>query len=344
MPQDTTCLKFPGRTYVQKTDPSLTQKDWDPNSTSIPQWTATAPYCVPGKPCNPQGCGCPVNLFNSYGIDTGNAQLVGCGNCQGGDSSWNCCGCCVQAWEPNNKSKCCDPVPNDEQKSSLYCDPAWCPFSPACIEEPVTVNYCQANLTDPQCQEACKAFSSESLISQAPTWCNGFVKQYCQLRKTQSTNSGNEMSPTDKTVCACSLHNTSSDECLWPDCVKSSDGYTWKTVDQYKHIKDTTYCSTQCKNIKASVAAGSTTSGVNAATYAQVCSSEPLPPVDTGNGTTNTELSDFLKKVPIYAWVILFLLILLPALYWLFKPDDPSPSPSSPSSPSSSPSPSSPST
>lgn len=125
LPQDLTCLNFPGRKYVQKSDDSLTQKPWeddqdDPilalNFAAPPNWTASAPYCVKGQPCNGQGCSCPTSLFSSQGLDTGDAQLIGCGNCSGG-TNWECCSCCVQSWWPGNKSKCCDPTPNDEKKA-----------------------------------------------------------------------------------------------------------------------------------------------------------------------------------------------------------------------------------
>jgi len=178
--------------------------------------------------------------------------------------------CCVTSWNQQNKSKCCDPVSNDLTNDAIQCDPNWCPFSPECINDPVTASYCQNNPTDNNCKSTCLQYVQNP--DSAPSWCAAFIPNYC---KAKSPN-GQNLSPDDQTLCACSMHKTAADECLVNTCVNAASGSTWITTAQRQNQKDATYCYKQCQNIAQSVANES--SFLNGVTFRELCSEVTLPP------------------------------------------------------------------
>ena len=249
---------------------------------AFPQWT----YVI-GMSGKDQGCDCsgPINQYpgTSWG---------GCGDCSGG--GWDCCGCCIKEWNPQNKADCCDPVTNTIQSSGIQCDPSWCPWSNSCVSEETDVktldrykNYCMSNLTNTTCMSTCMQYASSELIDKAPSWCNEFIQNYCASKSKNSAT----MSAADATLCGCSMNTTISDECLFPTCRLSTDGQTWKTATQYQHINDPNYCSNQCKSIQGGVING--TASINVSQYNTVCGNVPLPATTTpGQGNQGTSPSD----------------------------------------------------
>jgi hypothetical protein len=178
--------------------------------------------------------------------------------------------CCVSSWNQNNKSKCCDPVSNDLTNDSIACDPAFCPFSPDCINDPVTSTYCLANPTDATCRSNCLNFLNNT--DNAPTWCTTFIPAYCKAK----SDNGQQLSPEDESLCACLMNKTPADECLLDSCVNSPSGSTWLTSKQQKNRSDASYCFQQCKNIAQAVA--NETAPINSIMFQKVCSEVTLPP------------------------------------------------------------------
>jgi len=278
MAQDLTCInsKYPGRRYTNKdtlTPDGHSDPGWGNGDGygAFPQWT----YVI-GMSGKDQGCNCGGPESSYPGTSWG-----GCGDCSGG--GWDCCGCCIKSWSTNNKSPCCDPTVSPAnttfQNSGLNCDPAWCPWSPQCLADPITEKYCKTNPTDATCLATCMNYASAATVADAPAWCNGFVPTYC---RTQSASAAG-LSDADQTICACSLAMTPSDECLWPACNLAPDGQTWKTAAQYANAALPTYCQTECQNIRPSVIAND--GQINRTQYLQVCGDVPLPSGGTGSGS-----------------------------------------------------------
>ena len=294
MSQDLTCLHFPGRNYIQKENLKQGYTNWgnfsdknadNPGFNFFPEWTTYKGYCHPTGQCEGSQCDCRPETLNNFGLaDLGGAVWKGYGDCSGGSSSWWCCGCAIMSWDqdPYNKSQCCDPAGSPIQGSAVHCETGWCPFSPQCLVDPVTITYCKTHPTDAKCLGTCMNYATSETHADAPVWCNAFIETYCQKKSDKGTKSVSEMSDADATICACLLHHTPSDECLWPQCTFSPDGQSWKTADQYKNIADPNYCTSKCKGIAASVVAK--TGSINTSQYAQVCGNDPLPTPPGGGG------------------------------------------------------------
>jgi hypothetical protein len=271
------CLNFGSRKYVSKDNVSglnktgfnSTNPDYGPNYNAVPQMTVT--YMHPPWGANGDYSGWTASesesgLCGAESTDYPGTTFLGCGDCSGG-TGWKYCSCCITQWNLQNKAKCCDPVANDDQNNAMLCDPEWCPFSPACINDSVTATYCQSNLNDNVCKSTCI-----NNMENAPTWCTNFVQSYCQ---SKSAN-GQQLSPQDQILCACSMHKTSADECLLDSCVNASTGATWLTSVQKRNQTDATYCFQQCKNIAQAVA--NETAPINSIEFQKVCSEVTLPP------------------------------------------------------------------
>ena len=291
--QDLTCLHFPGRNYTPKENLKPGYTNWgnfsdknadDPGFNFFPEWTTYQGYCHLTGQCEGSHCDCRPETLNNFGLaDLGGAVWKGYGDCSGG-RSWGCCGCAIMSWnqDPYNKSQCCDPAGSPIQGSAVHCETGWCPFSPQCLVDPVTITYCKTHPTDAKCLGTCMNYATSETHADAPVWCNAFIETYCQKKSDKGTKSVSEMSDADATICACLLNQTSSDECLWPQCTFSPDGQSWKTADQYKNIADPNYCTSKCKGIAASVVAK--TGSINTSQYAQVCGNDPLPTPPGGGG------------------------------------------------------------
>lgn len=289
---------------------------------------------------NPTGAG----SGGSWGgtPDTSGATWKGCADCHGGNSSWDCCGCCISSWNPANKENCCNPTPSvpSNQNPSWYCDPNWCPWSDACLVTDSTKAYCTSHPTDPQCVASCMQFATSDTVGNAPSWCESFISNYCHIKN----NSSSPITDADKTICACSLKMTSSDECLWSECQLAPNGQTWKTPQQYKNINDPNYCTTECKNIMGAVE--QKTAPINTSQYTQVCGNVPLPGNGGGGGGGNnggqswsdwfeslpSNLSDWFESLPTYMYaiigIIIFIIIIVVIRYLFYSKPKPKPSPS----------------
>lgn len=185
---------------------------------------------------NGNECDCLDSVVRANGFpDTGNATWVGCGDCHGG-TNWACCGCCIQSWDKNNKSECCDPVPNSKQTSSVHCDPNWCPFSQSCEQELVTSRYCLNNVDDPNCFNICAKYNDKTSADNGtrPDWCDAFMGNYCR-RHGQDTAATEDL-------CACLGKVTPADECVWPACTNGSS--SWMSKNQYSRLDSG--CGTIC--------------------------------------------------------------------------------------------------
>jgi hypothetical protein len=262
----------------------------------------------------------------SYGgtPDTSGAKWQGCGKCQPSseDAHWDCCGCCISSWNPINKENCCNPIPSvpSNQNPSWYCDPNWCPWSDSCLSTESTKNYCLSHPTDTNCLSVCMNFATSNTVGNAPSWCQAFMSNYCST-KSANDPSMNNASTADKTICACSLHMTPSDECLWPQCKLSPDGQTWRTPQQYSNANDPDYCTKQCKNISGAVE--NKTGGLSASQYNQVCGNVPLPGVGGSGGSGNDKssgqswsdwfksLPDWFSSLPVYYYVIIGVILFI---------------------------------
>ena len=272
------CVNFGTRKYISKDDPSITQHggwtstngDFASNYNAVPQFTVAyeTPANANGQ-WTPSGegatglCGAEKSAFPG-------TNFVGCGDCSGGGDKYKYCTCCISAWNPNNKTQCCDPAGNSLQNDAMSCDPSWCPFSASCINDPVTSDYCKTNTTDANCLANCINFIGNP--DKAPSWCSAFVEEYCTAKSANNQT----LSPQDQNLCACATHQTAADECLLLTCVDAPTGTFWLTAEQRKNQTDPTYCFQQCKNIAQSVA--NETSTMNSDIFAKLCSEVTLPP------------------------------------------------------------------
>jgi hypothetical protein len=258
------CLAYGTRKYVSNVS-MKNPIDLDEFSL-IPSMTATY-----GQPTPMQSGDNPNWQFSSCKQESyPNTNFVACGSSGDYTSTFMFSACCVTSWDQTNKSKCCDPSSNALTNDSVACDPAFCPFSPACVDDPVTSTYCQANPTDADCLSNCTSFINDT--SKAPAWCTTFVPEYCQAKSANNQ----QLSLQDSSLCACLTNQTSVDECFLETCVDAPSGTAWLTSAQLKHQADPTYCGQQCKNIAQAVA--NETYPMNSVTYLKVCSEVPLPP------------------------------------------------------------------
>ena len=138
------------------------------------------------------------------------------------------------------------------------------------MNESVTATYCESNLNNNVCKSNCMNFINN--VDNAPTWCTNFMQSYCN---SKSAN-GQQLSSEDQILCACSMHETSADECLLDSCVNAPTGSTWLTSTQKKNQTDATYCFQQCKNIAQAVA--NETAPINSIVFEKLCPEVALPP------------------------------------------------------------------
>lgn len=298
--------KYPKRNYRLKSQ--VSQKNptgWgetgpegdNPTYASFPEWTYLVGYDE-GHHCD---CSlqtlhnmAPQNALKNDGGDGGKAVWKGCGDCTGG-SHWGCCGCCIMKWSEVNKPDCCNPQGNDKQDSGIYCDPAWCPFSPSCLADSspdvrgLYQDYCSSHPLDQECLKVCQSYNNATDIAKAPPWCSAFMAAYCQLKSP--TNTAENMTVADKMLCACQFHRTGSDECLWPDCVNAPPGSAWMTPKQWANQTTPNYCTNACRALSPSVA-DSTNSVINSSIYQQVCPQVPLPPPRPSGGDSAAKKAD----------------------------------------------------
>jgi hypothetical protein len=228
-----------------------------------------------------------------------------------------CCNCCVSKWDVAYLSQCCDPVPNDVQKSAILCDPSWCPFAPNCANVPSTQTYCLQHADNTNCLQLCTNFLQN--MEQAPVWCDTFIPAYCKIKSAN----GQVLSISDSTLCACQMNVTSADECLFEPCQNSVSFNTWMTEKQRQHKTDATYCHEECVDIAQSVA--DQKSVINNTDFVKVCSEVPLPqptqstsqstspstPPSTLPSTPPSTPPSTLQTILIICGVIIFLIIII---------------------------------
>ena len=265
------CSTYGSRKYVLKS--AITPNALDHSDAHDEAYNLIPPLTVmTGTPSN-------INndlIYSSYIIEScatdayPGVSFVACGQQDDRPQSLYFPSCCVASWNQNNKSKCCDPVSNNFTNDPIACDPAFCPFSPDCINDPVTSTYCLANPTDVTCKSNCVNFLNN--IDNAPTWCTSFISAYCKAK----SDNGQQLSSEDQLLCACLMDKTAADECLLDTCVNSPSGSTWMTSTQQKNRTDATYCLQECKNIAQSVA--NETAPINSIVFEKLCPQVTLPP------------------------------------------------------------------
>lgn len=259
------CLNYGSRKYVSNTSMQNPMRFDDVAYNRLPSMTATN-----GNPSNSNGSN-NDDWLNSACQSSAypGTNFVPCGSGGNFVETSGFSSCCVTSWDQNNKSKCCDPVANNMQNDAVACDPSWCPWSAACINDPITMKTCQANPTNTDCLSYCQNFITN--INNAPEWCNTFIPLYCQAKSANSQ----QLSTQDSLLCACLTNQTSADECLLDACVNAPFQSAWLTPTQLKNQHDSSYCGQQCKNIAQAVA--NETSPINSVTYQKLCSEVPLP-------------------------------------------------------------------
>ena len=323
------CLNFGTRKYVSR-DSMNQQGDWNSGDKNFgPYYNAVPPYTIAYKSPSVRSYDQWTNGESATGTcgaeksEFPGTNFTGCGDCRGG-SGWWFCNCCITEWNPNNKTQCCDPAGNAMQNDAMSCDPSWCPFSPVCASDPVTISYCRANPTDANCLAQCVNFVGNT--EKAPDWCPGFVEMYCSVK----SKNNQKLSAQDQNICACATHQTAADECLLETCVYAPAGTFWLTDQQRKNQNDPTYCFQQCKNIAQSVA--NETSTMNSDVFAKLCGEVTLPPstVPAAKLPSNQKAPDhpwyswdsiknFFESITTLEWIIFGVLIFLLIMFFVIR-------------------------
>ena len=317
-----TCLNFGTRAYDVRDNLGNSHGRWNNSDGDFAYWYNQTPNYT----AKTRGSG---SMSDDAWKDSGDSEngdcsvpnnthlgtkFIPCGDCLGG-SHWRFCQCCVSNWNPTNKSECCDPTPNNKQNDAIECDVEWCPFSPACMNEPITSRHCLANPLDTTCMNTCVNYLSNQ--SDAPSWCSGFITNYCKLKNGPTQT----MSASDQTLCACMMDITPCDECLLIGCKESTIGTTWITPKQVANQIDPKYCYTQCQNIAQSVS--NQTGPINSISFKHVCGEVTLPasdpnivkpynPNDTSDPSTFWEKTQhWFKSLPMYVWIIVGIVVFI---------------------------------
>lgn len=221
-----------GRKYVTTSNINFSGgKDTGPRN-DLPPKTLYYPYGA----YNPSRCDCS-QVNNPYGN-----TYVGVGDCAGGDSAWDCCGCVIKSWNQANLPGCCKP--DSTQDAGVYgqaCDPSWCPFGRTCLLDKSTNNvtnykdHCVNNIDDKRCLDACKQFNTATTYQDRPTWCDEYVTKYCKRHEY----AGN---PDIDSLCSCTNTPILNPECISIKCTNNHDA--WRSTDQWSKN-----CGTICANI-----------------------------------------------------------------------------------------------